>query len=127
VDDCGDYLVRHYFGSTREVISLMCLDAKSKLICCREVSSGTVSASEVSVRKLVEIAMGCGACSVVLAHNHPDGDTSPSENDILVTRKLARALMSVGVIVVDHIIVTNDGYCSMAASGFFNPRDTKLS
>lgn len=117
ITKCGDYLRSFFFGKRNEMVYLLCLDAKCKILCCREVGEGSVNSANVPIRRVVEIALGVNATSVVLAHNHPSGLAIPSADDILTTRRLAAALSAVEVQLVDHIVVADDDYVSMVQSG----------
>jgi len=118
LEDCAAYLLPHFFGRTVETVYLLCLDAKCKVICCREVGEGSVNSAGISVRKIVEVALGANASSVVLAHNHPSGVALPSQEDIQTTGRIAMALKAVEVLLADHIIVADDDYVSLAQSGY---------
>ncbi len=117
LDACGAYLVPRFFGRTVETVFLLCLDAKCKVICCKEVGEGSVNSANISVRKIVETALSSNATTVVLAHNHPSGIALPSEEDISTTRRVAAALKAVEVHLADHIVVAEGDYVSMAQSG----------
>ena len=117
MDACAAYMVPHFYGRTVETVYLLCLDAKCKVLCCKEIGEGSVNSAGISVRKIVETALGANATSVVLAHNHPSGLALPSEEDVQTTRRIALALQAVEIILVDHIIVADDDYVSMAQSG----------
>ena len=78
----------------------------------------------VPIRRIVEMALGANATSVVLAHNHPSGVAVPSGDDIQTTRRLAMALNAVDIMLVDHIVVADDDYVSMVASGCYRPVQT---
>jgi len=118
IDKCGAYLASYFFGRSVETVYLLCLDAKCKVLCCREVAQGSVNSAGVSVRKIVEIALGANATTVVLAHNHPSGFALPSAEDIQTTRRVAAALNAVEVHLADHIVVADGDYVSMVQSGF---------
>ena len=117
IDQCGQYLVPFFFGRQVETVFLLCLDAKCKVLCCREVGEGSVNSAGISVRKIVEMALAANATSVVLAHNHPSGVAIPSDEDIFTTHRVAAALRAVDVQLVDHIVVADDDYVSMIYSG----------
>lgn len=119
---CGEYLTPYFFGAREEQVYLLCLDAKCKALDCRLISRGSVNAADISVRKIVEIALAVNATSVVLAHNHTSGIALPSHEDEATTRRLEAALDAVGIQLVDHIIVADDDFVSMADSGFFVSR-----
>ena len=117
LEACGAYLLPYFFGRTKETVFLLCLDAKCKVLCCREVGEGSVNSASISVRKVVEVALNSGATTVVLAHNHPSGLALPSADDEAATRQVRDALRTIGVELVDHIIVADQDFVSMADSG----------
>ena len=123
VADCGKYLLPRFYGRTHEVVYLLCLDAKCKVLSCKEVGEGSVNSAAVPIRKIVEIALAANATSVVLAHNHPSGIAIPSAEDIATTKLVANALMMVDVVLNDHIIVADDDYTSLLLSQLYNPDD----
>lgn len=118
LDACGAYLVPRFFGRTQETVFLLCLDAKCKVLCCKEVGEGSVNSASISIRKIVETALTSNATTVVLAHNHPSGVAVPSKEDILTTRRIYAALNAVEVLLVDHIVVAEGDYVSMVQSGY---------
>ena len=118
-EKAGAFLVPYFFGARDEMVYLLCLDAKCKVLDCRMLSVGGVNTAAVSVRKIVEAALACNATSVVLAHNHTSGIALPSKEDEATTRQIRTALDAVGILLVDHIIVADDDFVSMADSGFF--------
>lgn len=71
LEQCADFLVPHFFGRKVETVFILCLDAKCKLLCCKELGEGGPNSTGVSIRKIVETAIGVNAATVVLAHNHP--------------------------------------------------------
>lgn len=118
LESCAEYLTPRFVGRNVETVFLLCMDAKCKVLCCRKIAEGDVNSAGISPRKIVEIALGANASSVVLAHNHPGGLAIPSGEDILVTRQLAAALRAVEVKLVDHIIVADGDYVSIVQSGY---------
>ena len=118
LEACGAYLLPYFFGRTKETVFLLCLDAKCKVLCCREVGEGSINSASISVRKIVEVALNSGATTVVLAHNHPSGVAVPSGEDVQTTRRVAAALSSVDVHLADHIVVAEEDYVSMVQSGY---------
>lgn len=117
LEACGAYLVPYFFGRSSETVFLLCLDAKCKVLCCKEVGQGSVNSASISVRKVVETALAANATTVVLAHNHPSGVALPSEEDILTTRRIAAALSAVEIHLADHVVVADGDYVSIAQSG----------
>lgn len=120
-DAFGKYLIPKFRTVSNETIILLCLDAKCKLLCCREVGQGSVNSSSISTRTIAEIALGVNATTVVLAHNHPSGIALPSREDVSTTMRIAQALAALDVKLADHIIVADGDYVSMAQSGYFKP------
>ena len=116
LDKCCDYLIPYFYGREVETVYMLCLDAKSKLLCCRKVGEGSVNSANVPIRRVVEIALGVNATTVVLAHNHPSGLALPSADDIHTTHRLAMALEAVDIVLADHIVVSNDDYVSITSS-----------
>ena len=117
IEDCCEYLTRFFKGKRNETVFLLSLDAKLKLLSCREVGEGSVNYASVPIRRCVEMALEDGATSVILAHNHPSGLAVPSTDDVVTTRRLAMALSAVEIQLVDHIVVADDDYVSMVQSG----------
>ena len=107
-----------FFGRKVETVFLLCLDAKCKVLCCKEVGEGSVNSAGISIRRIVETALGANATSVVLAHNHPSGMALPSAEDIQTTRRVAAALNTVDILLADHIVVADDDFVSMVQSGY---------
>ena len=118
IEDCCDYVSRFFRGKKNETVVLLSLDAKLKVLSCREVGEGSINYANVPVRRVVEMALEDGATSVILAHNHPSGIASPSQDDIHTTRRLAAALSAVEISLADHIVVAEDEYVSMVQSGY---------
>ncbi len=92
-------------GLEVEKFWVLCLNRKNVLIKRVEVTSGTASSSLVHPREVFREAIRLGALSIVAAHNHPSGDPSPSSADIQVTRQLREASRTVGIDLLDHIVV----------------------
>ncbi len=113
---CGEYLVPFFYGATEEMVYLLALDAKCKVLGCAKLFTGTINTARLSIRKVVEYALQVKASSVVLAHNHTSGIAVPSQEDIATTRALAQALNMVDVLLADHIVVADGDYISMAES-----------
>ncbi len=123
IDQCGAYLVPMFINQRNETVFLLCLDSKCKVLCCRKVGEGSVNSAGVPIRRIVEMALASNASTVVLAHNHPSGLALPSAEDIQTTRRLAVALDAVEIMLIDHIIVADDDFVSLAQSGYYRPSD----
>lgn len=126
VEQFGEVLTPKFSGRRNEMIYLLCLDSKCKMICCRMVGEGSVNCAGVSVRKIAEQALAVNATSVVLSHNHPSGVAVPSGEDVRTTIQAAKALKAVGVALLDHIIVADDDYTSMVISGCYRFEDIDI-
>jgi DNA repair protein RadC len=100
-----------------EYMYMICMNVKNKIIGVFEISHGTVNASLVNPREVFQKALLANAVSIIVMHNHPSGDPSPSREDIEVTKRLVEAGKIVGVEVLDHIIV-GDQYCSLKGKGY---------
>ncbi len=123
----GAYFLPKFFGKRSEEVLLACLDDKRKVLRCSLISQqGMVNAVAISVRKIVDEAMRSGATGVMLAHNHPGGVALPSANDKLVTKQVFTALRYVSVRLLDHIVVADNDFVSMADSGYFEPFNREL-
>lgn len=104
-----------------ETIYILCMDAKRKVLCVEKVGEGSVNSANVPIRKIVEVALGVNAVSVVLAHNHPGGMAMPSPEDIRTTKVVATALRLVDVELADHVIVADGDFVSLHQSGAYMP------
>ena len=104
---------------TRENFLVMYLDTKNKVINTSKVFSGTLNSSIVHPREVFQVACLSNAASIIVGHNHPSGDTSPSQEDIQVTRRLQEAGKVLGIEVLDHVILGFDGnYISLKEKGY---------
>ena len=125
VGEYGRYLVPYFLGKKNECVYLLALDAKCKVLCCKEVGEGSVNSAAVPIRRVVEMALAANATTVILAHNHPSGLAIPSGDDVQTTRRLAMALDAVGIELVDHVVVAEQEFVSMAQSGYYRPEDCR--
>lgn len=106
-------------GDEREQFVVIMLDARHKPTGYRVVSIGTISASLVDPKEIFGPALLCHAAAIVIGHNHPSGDPSPSAEDHQVTQRLVNAGKIMGIPVVDHVIVGNgsDAFHSFKQEG----------
>lgn len=96
----------------------ICLDAKNKIKLIDCVSIGSLTASIVHPRECFRRAIIEGAASIILGHNHPSGDPTPSKEDIELTRRLQDAGELLGIKVLDHIVIGKDSHVSLAEMGY---------
>ena len=101
-----------------EQFRLLFLDGKNALIADEVQSRGTVNHAPVYIREVVKRTLTLGASSIIMAHNHPTGDPTPSRDDIEMTRAVKLALEQVGVQVHDHIIIGRKGHASLRSMGY---------
>lgn len=112
-------IFREYIGhADREHFVMIMLDTKCTVIGCHTVSIGDLSSSIVHPREVYKTAIALGAASIIVAHNHPSGDTSPSPEDVAVTKRLAEVGDLIGIELLDHLII-GDGHVSMKEKGLF--------
>lgn len=109
-----------FFGARNEMAYLVCLDAKRKVLGVRKLGEGTVNATEITGRKVVEIALTLNASTAILAHNHISGIAVPSREDVSVTYYLHELLQKVGVELYDHVVFAEDDMVSMRDSGMLH-------
>lgn len=118
----GRYLVDCFMGIRNETVYLLCMDAKCKVLCCQKVGEGDVNSANVPLRRVVEIALGVNATTVILAHNHPSGVALPSAEDVQTTHRVAAALGAMDIILADHVVVADDDFVSLVQSRSYDPR-----
>ncbi|CAO3425162.1 JAB domain-containing protein [Azospirillum doebereinerae] len=99
------------------LVRLLFLDRKNALIADEVQQPGTVDHTPVYPREVVKRALELGAVAVILVHNHPSGDPTPSRADIEMTKEIARALHTVGIVVHDHVIVGRGRHASFKSMG----------
>ena len=101
----------------RESFHVLFLDQKNGLLAAEEQSRGTVDQTSVYPREVVKRALELNAKALVMVHNHPSGDPTPSDADIEITRAVEAAATALGVALHDHVIVTRNDHRSLRASG----------
>lgn len=104
--------VDHIRENKKENFICLYLDARNKLIYKETVSIGTLNANLVHPREVFEPAVRNLAAQIIVVHNHPSGDSEPSEDDLEITKQLTKAGKILGIEVADHIIVTKNNYFS---------------
>ncbi|MBE5395387.1 JAB domain-containing protein [Brevibacillus borstelensis] len=103
----------------REQFLLLCLNAKNEPTAIHTVSVGSLDASIVHPRDVYKTAILANSAAVIVAHNHPSGDPTPSNQDLEVTKRLQEAGELLGIAVLDHIIVGTEGaYVSLREGGY---------
>ena len=116
-DALGDYLQAAMAHSPVEEVRVLFLNAKNMLLANEALWRGSVDEASVHVREVIARAIALGATAIIIVHNHPSGDPSPSQQDIRLTRDLIEAGRHMRVTVHDHVIVGTQGRSSMKALG----------
>jgi DNA repair protein RadC len=101
----------------REEFRILFLDNRGRLLVDEVQGRGTINHTPVYVREVVKRALELSAASIILVHNHPSGDPTPSRADIDITKQIIDAAEKLGISVHDHLIVGRDGHLSLRASG----------
>lgn len=118
--DLIEYLKQAIGYKRKEVFVAVFLDAKNRVLTSRILFEGSLTSSSVYPREVIISALQHNAAAVIFAHNHPSGDVQPSDNDIRITRQLFFALKYAGIIVHEHLIISNEGYYSFAGQGIIS-------
>ena len=113
----GDYLQAAMAHSAVEEVRVLFLNAKNLLIANEAMWQGSVDEASVHVREVISRAIALGATALVIVHNHPSGDSTPSTQDIRLTRNLVEAGKHMKITVHDHVIVGSQGRTSLKALG----------
>jgi len=104
-------------GQSDECVELIYLSVRNTVIGTEIISSGTLDSVSISPRKIVERALSARAAAIIVVHNHPSGDPTPSADDIALTKEIVRAAAVLGIMVHDHIIVGKGQHYSLRANG----------
>ena len=115
--DCAETLVRLMEDEPSEVFAILCLSTKLHVIAFHEVSRGSLDSAQAHPRDVFRAAILANAASIVLVHNHPSGDPTPSPDDIALTQRMRAAGAVLGIDVLDHLVVGDGCYCSFKEVG----------
>lgn len=115
--DLGDMLSSEWIGVNQEILKLIVLNTKNNIIKIRDVFKGTLDSSIVHPREIYSEAIKCGGASIIICHNHPSGDPSPSREDINITLRIKECGKILGINLLDHIIIGNKKYISLKEKG----------
>jgi DNA repair protein RadC len=113
----AEMLLPQYGSRAVEQFGVVLLDTKHRVLRTTVVTVGTVDASIVHPREIFREAASAGAAAIVLFHNHPSGDPEPSQDDVVLTRRVVAAGILMGIDVVDHVILADARYCSLREKG----------
>ncbi|MFQ6615493.1 MAG: DNA repair protein RadC [Fidelibacterota bacterium] len=112
-----DYLKVSLRDRVREVFMVVFLNGRNQILSSEELFEGTLNTSAVYPREVVKRTLANNAAAVVFVHNHPSGNTHPSQEDLQITEKLKAAMNAVDVVVHDHIIIAGETHFSFADHG----------
>ena len=116
-EDAADYAMPRFRYEDRENFAVILLNVKNHILSMPIVSVGSLTASVVHPREVFRVAIQQTAASIILVHNHPSGDPSPSREDIEITARLVQVGRVMDIPVLDHIILGNDNYISLKEQG----------
>jgi DNA repair protein RadC len=120
-----DYLYHSLRDKKREIFKVVFLDAQNKIIAIEDLFEGTLTASSVYPREVVQTALRHHAAGLFLVHNHPSGEPRPSREDRFITRELIHACRVMGITVHEHLIIGNNTYFSFADHGYIAEMNRK--
>jgi len=104
--------------ASQEVMLTLLLDARNRIVAYTEVARGPLTAACVHRREVFRVAVQQGAVSIIVVHNHPSNDATPSESDLAMTAELASGGKVLGIPMLDHVIVTLDAHHSLRDAGW---------
>lgn len=116
--DAAELLREFLENSDREMFLVCCLDSKNQPTCINVVSIGTLNSSLVHPREVFKTAILANSHSILVAHNHPSGDLSPSKEDIAVTQRLNDVGKLIGINLIDHLIIGSQNHASLKDQGY---------
>lgn len=118
-EDVARYFIPRLRGVRQEQFHIVLLNSANKMIKSRLVTEGILNSSLVHPREVFRYAIIESAASIILIHNHPSGNTTPSTEDISVTKKLVKAADFIDIPILDHLIIAGDSFLSFAREGLF--------
>ena len=112
-DEFGKFLLPRFWNEQNEMLMLMSLNHRHEVLNCSVITKGSVSATEINTRLVLQQTLSDNATAAVIAHNHPSGHALPSRADIESTVTLAKMLSAVSVKLLDHIVIADNDFISM--------------
>lgn len=116
-EDAAMYLKPFFRYKRKEHFAIIVLNIKNHIVNISDISTGSLTASIVAPREVFKEAIRYSAASIILAHNHPSGNTRPSREDIAVTKRLTEVGTVMDIPVLDHIIIGHDAWLSLKEEG----------
>ncbi len=118
--DVADYMMARLRYENKEFFISMLLNTKNQVLATPTISVGSLTASIVHPREIFREAIHYAAAVIILIHNHPSGDPSPSKEDLFVTEKLIKAGKLMDIAVLDHVIIGDNKYISLKENGMID-------
>jgi DNA repair protein RadC len=118
----AEYLLPQYGSHAVEQFGVVMLDTKHRLVRIKTISVGSIDSTVVHPREVFREAVLASAAALVLFHNHPSGDPTPSPDDLVLTTRMVSAGTVMGIDVVDHLILADQRYFSLVEAGRLQPR-----
>ncbi|GAB6169296.1 DNA repair protein RadC [Clostridium carnis] len=115
--DIAELLINEMSGLNQEILKLIMLDTKNNIIGVRDIFKGSLNTSIVHPREIFSEAIKRNSASIIVCHNHPSGDTTPSKEDINITIRLKECSKIIGIDLLDHIIIGNKRFLSLKEKG----------
>lgn len=112
-EEAAKILIPDFKGEKQEIVKTILLDTQNKIIKIVTIAIGGVNSTTVEIREIYKEPIKTNAAKIILAHNHPSGDTTPSSEDIKFTRKINEAGKVFGIELMDHIIIGDGTFCSL--------------
>lgn len=117
-EDVSNLMMEEMCYLDREHFKVLLLNTKGQVMSCETISIGSLNSSLVHPREVFKLAIKKSTASMILLHNHPSGDPTPSREDIEVSKRIIEAGELLGIKVLDHIIIGDKKYCSLKEKGF---------
>ncbi|PTG48996.1 hypothetical protein BUY26_04460 [Staphylococcus cohnii] len=118
--DVADFMMGQMEHLKQEKFSVLFLNSKNIVIKKKTIFIGTLNASIVHPREIFSEAIKCASNAIIVLHNHPSGDTTPSNEDIKTTERLRECGQLLGIDLLDHVIIGDHEYLSMVEEGYFD-------
>lgn len=104
----------------QEEVKIILLNRANIVLGIYELSKGGISGTVVDIRIILGVALKCNASSIIMVHNHPSGKLTPSDNDKSITKRLKEACSILDISLLDHLIITKEGYYSFTNEGILS-------
>ncbi len=122
-----EYLYQSMSGLKKEIFKVLFLNSQNELLETEDISQGTVNASAVFAREVMESAIRHHATALIFVHNHPSGNIMPSQEDKNITRELVLVSEGMSLKVLDHLIIGDNTHYSFAAQGLIGKYETEIA